>query len=71
MKVDLLEKLNRIVFTTYTLKELKRLVRPQKGHSNNLEFSEFSEFLNSKIPSSKLSLFPLYGKTITRNFSCV
>ena len=30
MKVDLLEKLNRIVFTTYTLKELKRLVRPQK-----------------------------------------
>ena len=39
-----------------------------KGHSDNLEFSEF---LNSKIPSSKLSLFPLYGKTITRNFSRV
>ena len=44
------------------------------GHSDNLEFSEFSEFsefLNSKIPSSKLSLFSLYGKTITRNFSRV
>ena len=44
------------------------------GHDDNLEFlefSEFSEFLNSKIPSSELSLFALYRKTITRNFSRV
>ena len=38
------------------------------GHDDNLEFLEFSEFLNSKIPSSELSLFALYQKTITRNF---
>ena len=41
-----------------------------QNHSDNLEFSEFSEileFLKSKIPSSELSLFPLYRKTITRN----
>ena len=38
------------------------------GHSDNLEFSEISEFLESKIPSSKLSLFALYRKTITRIF---
>ena len=41
------------------------------GHDDNLESLEFSEFLNSKIPSSELSLFALYQKTITRNFSRV
>ena len=46
----------------------------KQGHDDNLEFLEFlefSEFLNSKIPSSELSLFALYQKTITRNFSYV
>ena len=46
-------------------------LEPIEGHDDNLEFlefSEFSEFLNSKIPSSELSLFALYEKTITRNF---
>ena len=40
----------------------------KQGHDDNLEFLEFSEFLNSKIPSSELSLFALYQKTITQNF---
>ena len=44
------------------------LLAMDQGHSDNLEFSEISEFLKSKIPSSKLSLFALYRKTITRNF---
>ena len=33
-----------------------------RGHDDNLEFLEFSEFLNSKILSSELSLFPYTKK---------
>ena len=38
------------------------------GHDDNLEFLEFSEFLNSKIPSSELSLFALYQKNDNSEF---